>query len=215
MEKLARSVLRDDRVRAAAQMPSGVAFDEIRRDLLPLLNDRDERVRAEAADSLGWFQGSDAARYLRRRLSKERSAFVKAFLLQSLATLGSKRELELFYKLTASRNFSLRTQALSGLAVVSLAEATSDLHRGLSTKKPHSRQAPAIRSFEASALALLNRIGDALVDVQRFAKKTPLDGSRETGTFSVDAILSEFEHVVRRVKNGKHGSDHIAGTLKN
>jgi hypothetical protein len=203
---LCRSRKREDRLIAAETMPHSEPFRSVKMSVSLLLSDEDEGVRAEAADSIGWFRGKAVLELLKHRLSQEKSNFVKVYLLNSIRALSTGSEVQVFQSVLPTRDANLRVEAYLGMAVASLTEAVRELNRSVSADKGRRVPSHVIRRFESGFCGILNRLGDGVVDIRKFAADGgQYESEREVARSAAEFLLAEFRHVLGRIKLNEYG----------
>lgn len=165
-----------DRCDAAESPPGDVAPARVVSALIPLLDDPSDLVRASAAESLGLYPGTEAAKALRAYVTAETDALARAYALSSLGLVGSLGDVDvLLGALAQDEPPHVEIYALAGLheLVRRLAK------QGLATYLAHEQ--PAVRSAAAEALGDVVRErddGDALEALRAQLAREPAAGRR-------------------------------------
>ena len=195
----------------------GEATTEVVSALIKALDDADDRVRVQAAISLGWMQAKDAVPALIAKAHQNDDLALKRRAIQVLGQIGDDEAIpELMYALESADRYSA-LNAILALGHLKATEAVSNLIEIATDESvPHYRDDKRHRygvvwnlpvmDRRASAITALGYIGDkaAIPALEEIVKKVkPQYFDADQITYSVGASLNKFaKDAIARIEAG-------------
>jgi len=183
------------RCKAALKRPK-VEFRKVAPTFARLLADESDLVRAEAADSLGYYHCNASRRMLEGRLRIETSEHVQIFIAESLTIVGDVASLPSLWRLRDTNQPKLRIEANLAIATILMSQAWTDLRHSASAGNstgPFPRT--VMPRLQTGVRTILQQVQGVVSELLVIARKSRFEPERERAKL----IADDFRDMARSI----------------
>lgn len=181
------------RCKAALKRPK-VEFRKVAPTFARLLADESDLVRAEAADSLGYYPCNAAKRMLEERLKTETSEFVQVYIAESLTIMGDVASLPSLWRLRDTNKLELRIETNLAIATILMSQTWTDLRKSASAENSSGPfPSTVMPRLETGVRTILQQIQGIVSELLVIARKSRFETERTRAKF----IAENFRDMAR------------------